>query len=541
MRKTRAHILPIFFLTFTFGALPVVAQQGPPEITQQDLLEGLKNTSHWLGYSGGYSSQRHSPLTQITPENVRRLAAQWSFQTQTLGKFEATPLFVDGVLYVTGPNDTAWAIDAHTGKTIWHYDRELPPGVIACCGMVNRGFAVLGDKLFKATLDSHLLALSMKTGAILWNTTVQDFSKGYSGTMAPLVVKDKVIIGTAGGEYGIRGFIDAYDVQTGRRAWRFYTTAGPGDPENKTWKGDSWQTGGGATWLTGSYDPELNLVYWGTGNPGPDYNGDIREGDNLYTSSIVALDADTGKLKWYYQFSPHDTHDWDACQIPILADLTIGGQLRRVVMVANRNGFFYTLDRVTGKVILAKPFIHTEWAKEIGPDGRPVVLPNSDASLQGATTCPDNQGGTNWGSPAYSPGLRLMFVTARITCGTYYSWNLEYKPGESYRGGAPNANSGYSALRAYDPTTIEQRWEFRLHEPAWAGVLSTAGNVVFSGDMEGNFLAVDARNGKSLWRYQTGMPIYAAAITYLLDGRQYVVIPSGTTLTAFALPDPAQP
>jgi alcohol dehydrogenase (cytochrome c) len=538
MRRFTVRVLATVLFGLIGGSPSVAAQEAPPQITRQDLIDGLKNTSRWLMYSGSYSSQRHSPLTQITPENVHLLAPQWTFQTETLGKFEATPLFVDGVLYVTGPNDNAWAIDARTGKKIWSYHRDLPADVIACCGMVNRGFAALGDKLFKSTLDSHLVALSMKTGAILWNTDVQDFRQGYSGTPAPLVVKDKVIVGTAGGEYGIRGFIDAYDASTGQRVWRFYTTPGTGEPGNNTWKGDSWKTGGGATWLTGSYDPELNLIYWGTGNPGPDYNGDIREGDNLYTSSLVALDADTGKLKWYYQFSPHDTHDWDAVQIPVLADLTINGQLRKVVMLANRNGFFYTLDRATGKVIVAKPFIPTEWAKEIGPDGRPVVIPHTDATPQGTKTCPDNQGGTNWQSPSYDPALNLFFVTARITCGSYYSWDLEYKPGESFRGGAPAGNKGFSALRAFDPTTIERRWEFRLNQPAWAGVLSTAGNVVFGGDMEGNFFAVDARSGKNLWHYQTGMPIYAAPITYLLDGRQYVVIPSGTTLTAFALPSP---
>ena len=541
MRTLTVRVLATVLFSLIAGEPFAVAQQPPPQITEQDLLDGLKNTSRWLMYSGSYTSQRHSPLTQITPENAHLLAPQWTFQTDTLGKFETTPLYVDGVLYVTGPNDNAWALDARTGKAIWAYHRDLPAGVIACCGMVNRGFAALGDKLFKSTLDSHLVALSMKTGAILWNTNVQEFSQGYSGTAAPLVAKGKVIVGTAGGEYGIRGFIDAYDAQTGKRVWRFYTTPGLGEPGNDTWKGDSWKTGGGATWITGSYDPELNLIYWGTGNPGPDYNGDIRQGDNLYTSSLVALDADTGKLKWYYQFSPHDTHDWDAVQIPVLADLKMDGQMCKVLMLANRNGFFYTLDRVTGKVMAAKPFVPTDWAKEIGPDGRPVVLPHTDASSEGTKTCPDNQGGTNWQSPSYSPELGLMFVTARITCGSYYSWDLQYKPGESFRGGAPAGNKGYSALRAIDPTTIERRWEFRLNQPAWAGVLSTAANVVFSGDMEGNFFAVDARDGKNLWHYQTGMPIYAAPMTFLLDGRQYVVIASGTTLTAFALPPPAQP
>ena len=353
MRALMNRSLRLAAVIVAAGTWSVAAQQmASPQVTPQALRDGLKDPSRWLTYAGDYTNQRHSPLTQITPENVHRLAPQWAFQTETLGRFQATPLVVDGIIYVTGPLDTGWALDARTGRQLWRYRRELPGGLIACCGLVNRGFGVLGDRLFKTTLDAHVVAISMKTGAIVWDTVMENYRNGYSGTAAPLVVKDKVIVGMAGAEYGVRGFIDAYDAQTGKRSWRFYTTAGPDDPGHGTWRGTdpkAWEKGGGSTWVTGAYDPELNLVYWGTGNAGPDYDGSEREGDNLYTASIVALDADTGRLRWHYQFTPHDVWDWDAVQMPVLADLTLGGQPRKTVMFANRNGFFYLLDRATGK------------------------------------------------------------------------------------------------------------------------------------------------------------------------------------------------
>jgi alcohol dehydrogenase (cytochrome c) len=519
------------------GLSGIAAQQ--PQVTAQDLRDGLKQASRWLTYSGDYTNQRHSPLTQITPENVHRLTSQWVFQTDTLGKFEATPLVVDGVIYVTGPLDTGWALDARTGRQIWRYRRELPSGLIACCGLVNRGFGVLGDRLFKTTLDAHVVAIGVKSGAIVWDAVMENYRNGYSGTAAPLVVKDKVVVGMAGAEYGVRGFIDAYDAQTGKRAWRFFTTAGPDDPGHGTWRGmdpKAWEHGGGSTWATGAYDPELNLVYWGTGNAGPDYNGTEREGDNLYTASIVALDADTGRLRWHYQFTPHDVWDWDSTQMPVLADLTIAGQPRKVVMFANRNGFFYLLDRATGTLIRGKPFIETSWAKEIRADGRPMFLPNILPSEEGTRVCPDQSGGTNWMPPSFDRSLGLFFVTARESCGIFYTWKDDYNPGESFRGGAVQRlnDRQYSALRAIDVATGERRWDFPYASQSWAGVLSTASGLVFAGS-SGNFMAFDARTGKNLWHHQTGSALYAGAITYMVDDRQYVLLPSGTTLTAFAL------
>lgn len=554
MRFTSFGVGPAIVLAVSCGVATLVAQPSatpppgtppPGPITSQDLVAGLKNDgANWLTFGGNYANHRFSPLTQITPENVNHLTLQWMFQTGTLGNFETTSLLRDNVLYVTGPQNVAWAIDARSGRQIWRYRRELPAtGLTACCGLVNRGFAALGDTLFMTTLDAHLIALDMKTGNVVWDAVLDDYTIGYSATLAPIVAKDKVIVGVAGGEYGIRGFIDGYDAQTGKRAWRFYTIPGPGEPGFGTWAGDSWKIGGTGVWVTGAYDPEQNLVFFGTGNPGPDYHSESREGDNLYSCSLVVLDAETGKLRWHYQFTPHDVHDWDATEVPVLADLTIGGQPRKVVMFANRNGFYYTLDRTTGTIIVAKPYVQTTWAKQIDSQGRPVLLPGHTPDEKGEVTCPDLTGGTNFWPPSYDPRQRLLFVNARESCGTYFAWKPEYNAGERFTGGAmqrdPNA---YGALRALDPTTGERRWEFRYPTPSAAGLLTTASNLIFSGDNEANVMALDSSNGKLLWRQQLGANMHGTSpTTFLLDGRQFVVIPAGTTLTAWALPDARRP
>src|SRR5438067_1667210 len=407
-----------------------------PGIGYRDLLDGLKDPSRWLTFSGDYTGRRHSPLTQITRENVGRLAAEWTFQT----------------------------------------------------GTVTRG----------------------------------------------------------------RGFLDAYDPASGARIWRFYTVPAPGEPGSETWPApEAAARGGGGTWMTGTYDPELNLLYWGTGNPNPDYYGDDRKGDNLYTNSLVAIDARTGAPKWHYQFTPHDTHDWDSNHVAVLADVTIGGaprpstgsgrtepvEVRKVVMVANRNGFFYVLDRRDGTLLVGKPFTDTTWAREIGRDGRPIVLND------GTKSCvPDQWGGTNFNPPSFDPALSLFFVNARETCATFVPQAPKIAPGRQNFGGVVRVDreQAYGALRALDPATGERRWEFRYPSPSMAGVMTTASGLVFAGDNEGNVMAFDARTGANLWRYATGNPIWGAApMTYLLDGRQHVVIASGATLLSFALPDRA--
>jgi len=536
----RALTIRLVLLAALTASVSLMAQ-GTPAITPQDIAEGLKDPGRWLTYGGDYGSQRYSPLTQITPANVNRLVPQWTFQTGTTGAFQTTPLLIDGVLYVTGFNNNAWAVDARSGRQIWRYRRDIPSDLHNCCGAVNRGFAVLGDRLFMTTIDAHLVALDMKTGSLLYDVELADYKVGYSATVAPLAVKDKIIIGIAGAEFGIRGFIDAYDPLTGKRDWRFWTVAGPGDPGFSSWpqNSDAYKRGGGSIWVTGSYDPEQNLVFFGTGNPGPDYYSQNREGDNLYTASLVALDADTGKAKWHYQFTPHDVHDWDSTQVPVLADLPINGQTRKVVMFANRNGFFYTIDRVTGKIIVAKPFVETTWAKEIGPTGRPVLLPGNIPDENGTKTCPDLGGGTNYMSPSYDPSTRTFFVTARETCATYYSWEQPFQPGVQWESGAtqrPRGQVNFGALRAIDPATGERKWEFRYPTVSSSGVLSTASGLVFNADGDGNILAFDSRTGKNLWHYQTGSGIRATAgTTYMLDGKQYLLVPSGSTLVAFAL------
>jgi alcohol dehydrogenase (cytochrome c) len=529
MRRIANGLLVVFLV---FGTVSVAQN-----VVTEDLVDGLKDPTSWLSYSGDYSGKRHSPLTGITPANVEGLKAEWTFQTGVLGKFEATPIVLDGIIYISGPDNNAWAIDARTGRTIWRYRRNLPGGLSVCCGRVNRGLAVFGDKLFMVTLDIHLLALDMKTGRVVYDVAIDDHELGYTGTVAPLVVNDKVIVGVAGAEFGVRGFIDAFDIETGVRAWRFWTVPGPGEPGTETWAGDSWAHGGAPTWVTGTFDPELNLVYWGTGNPSPDYNGEARLGDNLYSNCVLALDADTGELRWYFQFTPHDTHDWDSNHVPVLLDREIDGVRRKLISVANRNGFFYTLDRTNGELLVAKPYINTTWAKEIDSDGRPVVLPDTEPTEEGNYVCPDLFGGTNFMSPSFNPDTGLFYVTARETCAVYFKWEQEFVVGERYEGGAVRreGDTSYGALRAIEPLTGDLRWEFRYEEPAFAGAMSTASGLVFAGDQDGYIMAFDAEDGELLWRYPTGSGIYAAPTTFMLDGRQYMLIPSGTTLTAFAL------
>jgi alcohol dehydrogenase (cytochrome c) len=527
-------------------AITVWAQRG--QITSKDLLDGLKNPGRWLTYSGDYTSRRYSPLKQIHPGNVQNLTTKWTFLAEGMSAgrgFTGSPLIVDGTIYMTGNDNLAWAIDARTGQQIWRYKRELPTGLSYGGGnRGNRGFAILGDMLFMGTLDAHLVAFDRHTGKVLWDVAIDDYKLGHAALGAPLVVKDKVIIGNSGGDMASRGFLDAYEPKTGKRIWRFYTIPAAGEPGSETWsQPDVLPRGGGAMWVTGSYDPDLNLLYWGTGNPNPNYFGDVRQGDNLYTVSLVAIDADTGKLKWHYQFVPHDTHDWDANQIPVLGDLTMNGQRHKVVMVASRNGFFYTFDRKTGKLLVAKPFTGTQWAREIGPDGRPVVL-NTGMTPLGQptvpTTCvPDLRGGTNYNPPSFDPELTLFFVMARESCAIYTPQDIPVTAGRLTNGGSMRTlpDPSYSALRALDPKTGDLKWEYKFPTLNLAGVMSTASGLVFAGDNEGTLNAFDSRSGKRLWSTPMGSPIWGAApTTYMIDNKQYVVLPAGLKLVAFTLP-----
>jgi len=508
------------------------------QVSYDQLMDSSHQPQNWLTYSGDYSGKRYSDLNQIDAENVSRLAAAWVFQTGVTGKIEATPLEIDGILYFTAADDHGYALDARTGRVIWRYDRSLPARVPVCCGRVNRGFAALGDKLFMATIDAHVVALDAKTGNVVWDTEAADFTKGYTFTVAPLVVKDKVIVGVSGGEYGIRGFIDAYDANTGKRAWRFFTVPAAGEPGSETWAGDSMARGGAPAWVTGSYDPELNLIYWPTGNPSPSDDTSVRGGDNLYSNSVLALDADSGKLKWYFQFTPGDAHDWDATQTPVLLDLTLDGHPRKLLAHANRNGFFYLLDRTDGKFLLAKAFGRQTWAKEISPDGRPQVLPAAAPTKDGAVACPGAAGATNFMSPSFNPQTGLLYVTAREQCDLFTAAPQPFHPGHPYIGSVyfkPVEEKAWGALRAIDPKTGNVQWEFKYVSPSWTGTLSTAGGLVFSADMEGNLIAFDARTGNDLWHFQTGSTIFASPVTYSLGQKQYVAIASGGSLLAFSL------
>ena len=508
------------------------------QVPYERILRAASEPGNWLTYSGIYQSHRYSSLDQITRANVGRLKAAWIYQIRARHKFEATPLVFDGVMYLSEPPSDVTALDLRTGRPLWSYRRTIPEGIIACCGQVNRGVAALDDQIFVGTIDAHLVALDMKTGRVRWDIAVADYKTGYSITPAPLAVKDKVIIGVAGAEYGVRGFLDAYDARSGRRTWRFWTTPGPGEPGNETWSGESWKTGGATTWVTGSYDPKANLIYWGTGNPGPDYIGDVREGDNLYSDCLIALDADTGKLKWHFQFVPHDVNDIDATQIPVLVDAVFRAKSRKLVLFANRNAFYYILDRLTGEFLLAKQFARQTWARGIDTRGRPIPNPATVPSIEGAVVYPDDDGAANWHSPSYSPQTRLFYQNTRESGAIFYRTEAPYEPGKVFMGASRRripGEEGWGALRALESLTGEKRWEFKLHTPPWSGILSTAGRLVFSGTMEGDFFALDADTGKLLWRFQTGGPIWAAPISYLSEGKQYVAIAAGSSLVVFGL------
>jgi alcohol dehydrogenase (cytochrome c) len=535
-------------LVLLLGATALNAQ-----VTSQRLLRAQQEPQNWLTHSGGYHGHRHSPLTQITPANAKNLELQWVWQARSLEKFEATPLVVDGIMYtVQMPNDIV-ALDATSGRVFWIYNHRPAANSRPCCGRVNRGVAILGDTLYMTTIDAKLLAIDAKNGALRWSVEIAKPESGYALTVAPLVIKDKVVIGTAGAEYGIRGFVAAYDANTGKEAWRFYTIAGPGEPGHETWPAgtDAWKHGGGSIWVTGSYDPETNLTYWGTGNPGPDWNSDARAGDNLYSDSVVALDADTGKLKWHYQFTPHDDWDYDSTQVPVLADLQWQGRPRKVLLFANRNGFFYVLDRTNGQFLLGKPFARVTWASHIDETGRPVRVPGKEPTREGVLVYPGVQGATNWYSPSFSPRTGLMYVpTWDDYSSSFVKLPVTYEEGKSFTGGAPRSivpsirfpqvnnrseADGYGAVRAIDPLTGERKWEFKMSDVTDSGILSTAGDVVFSGGREGYFFALNARTGEMLWKASVGGGVASGPMSYAINGRQYISVAAGAAIFTYAL------
>lgn len=508
------------------------------QVSHERILKASSEPANWLTYSGNFAGHRYSSLDGIHEGNVQQLRPLWAYQVNSLQKFETSPLVVDGVMYISEPPSHVTALDTRTGRPMWKYRRIIPDDLRVCCGEVNRGVAILGDLIYIGTVDAHLVALHAKTGAVIWDVEVANYKTGHSITAAPLAVKDKIVIGMAGGEYGVRGFLDAYDAKSGKRAWRFWTIPGPGEPGNETWKGDSWKTGSATTWVTGAYDPETNLVYWGTGNPGPDWNGDVRGGDNLYSDCLIALDLDTGKLKWHFQFTPHDVHDWDATEVPVLVDGEVRGQKRKLVVFANRNAFYYVLDRVTGQFLVGKPYAKQTWAKGLDDSGRPSRAPGTMPSLEGTPVWPSVAGAANWYSPTFSPKSGLFYVAVRESGAVYFIGDPEYKEGEQFNGGGFRSVPGelqYGAVRAFVPATGEMKWEYRLFSPPWAGLLSTAGNLVFGSTNEGQVFALQASTGKPLWRYQTGGVGRGNPISYSVEGKQYVAVTMGNALHVFGM------
>jgi len=499
----------------------------------------------WPSYNGLMNGNRHSSLTEISPENISSLRPAWSFPITEAGRdLEMTPVVVDGVMYVTTANKVH-ALDASSGREIWTYQRPRTPGVMGDAGRgANRGVAVLGDRVFMVTDNANMLAIDRLEGRLLWESEMGDHLDHYGGTLAPLVVKDVVIGGVGGGDEGIRGFVVAYDVNTGEERWRFWTIPLPGEPGSETWKGNILPHGCGATWLTGTYDPDLDLLYWPVGNPCPDMNGDNRVGDNLYSDSMLALDPDTGELKWHYQFTPHDEFDWDAQETPILVDADWQGSPRKLLLQANRNGFFYVIDRTNGELLRGVPFIDKlTWATGIGDDGRPILVPGKRPTFAGNVVCPGLAGGTNWLSPAYSPDTGLFYVQATEYCQVFSKREEKWERGKAYFGGAAKNVPGEVRkrfLRAIDVATGERRWEIYEGDGgwrSWGGVLSTASGLVFYGDDSGAFAAVRATDGEPLWSFNANVAWHASPMTYEAKGRQYVSIAAGRVVMSFALSD----
>lgn len=503
-------------------------------------------SGEWPTYNGNIGGNRYSQLTQIHSENVSRLSPKWTFTLPgTHRPLETTPVVVDGIMYVTAANE-CYALDARTGRQIWRYARPRTEGLVptgdAITG-INRGVAILGARVFMVTDNAHLLALHRFTGQLLWEVEMADYRQNYAATAAPLVVNDLVISGISGGDEGVRGFLSAYKASTGERVWQFWTAPAPGEPGSETWVGDSIHHPGASTWMTGTYDSESGLLYWGVGNPGPDHNGDQRKGDNLYSCSILALDPATGKLRWYRQLTPHNLHDWDATQTPMVVNTSFQGRPRKLLVQSNRNGFFYVMDRLTGELLLAKPFIRNmTWATGVDTNGRPILVPGNEPTYGGTRVCPGPAGATNWISPAFDPTSNLYFVLAHEACAIFTKADEKFEIGKSFYGGSTRrapGDTGKKYLRAIDLNTGNIRWEIAdiggmILE---SGLMATAGNLVFYGDNTGNFIAADSRNGSLLWHFNTNLNFKAGPMTYTSDGQQRVAIAAGSTIFSFGLPD----
>jgi alcohol dehydrogenase (cytochrome c) len=547
--------------------LLLIAAASPAHVTYDRLLRADREPQNWLSYSGNYAGHRYSPLTQINRTNVKYLQLKWSYHplyaknSNSQNKMENTPLVVDGIMY-TGTALETVALDAVTGREYWKLARPLDPKEYYNAYEVNKGLAIAGETLFWATVDCHLLAIDAKTGRVIWDKVLVDYKKGYQYNVPPLVVRDMVILGPATNEMGANCWVAAYAVKDGKELWRFDTAPNSADdPAAKTWVGDSWKYGGSPIWNAGGYDPETNLTFWGTGNPNPGWNGDTRTpADNLYSDSVIALDADTGKLKWHYQFTPGDEYDWDATQIPVLVDMEWQGRPRKLMLWANRNGFFYVLDRVSGQFLMAKAFVKQTWNLGFDDQGRPIKNPEFwPKPMGGIVVFPGTQGGTNYYPPSYSPRTGLFYVAAWAN---YSSRSAKYDAGQwkeraRYTGATPppgtvvpgggrasrpsaafkKEDEGYGAILALDPKTGEQKWQYKMVDFTESGVLTTASDLLFSGGREGIFFALDARTGERLWHVNLGGPNASGPISYAVDGKQYVVGTGQGAMFVFSLPE----
>ncbi len=512
---------------------PTTDEQMPDiDVSPNRLLKAGEDTENWLMYGLDYGQSRYSPLADIDRANVENLVPAWAFQTGVRDGLTSTPLVVDGVIFLTTAWNHVFAIDARTGAELWHYERRLPPAkdMSYCCGPSNRGVAIRGGLLYMTTLDAHLVALEAKTGRVKWDIELGKGADNLNAKQPPLVVGDRLFVGIAGGDRASRGFIDAYHAETGERLWRFYTVPGPGEPGHETWSGDSWKTGGAAPWMHGTYDPELNLIYWSVGQPFPVYDGDARRGDNLYSNSVVALDPESGELKWHYQFTPNGVWDYDGVTETIPVEIRHEGRLRKAIIHADRNGYFYAIDRTNGEFLFAKPFVRVTWSTGFTPQGRPILNPKAIPSYDGVEVCPGAAGGKQWTGMAYSPRTHRAYLPVIENCAVFYNYGVKAKeqglpPGPD--GFKYIAGEAFGKVMAIDPDTGEADWEVRTRSPMSASMLATAGGLVFTGDAEGNLLAYDDESGDLLWSFQTGSGIRSGPVTFRLDGVQYIAVASG--------------
>jgi alcohol dehydrogenase (cytochrome c) len=540
-RRMLVLTLCVFAVTLSGAAQDVNSSgKGVMDVRPAQLLSNTIK-SDWPSYNGDYTGRRFSSLTQITPQNVAQLQAQWVFHAKSAGVLQATPVVVNGIMYMTASND-AYALNAQSGQVLWHYSRPVSSGLVDdAAGHINRGVAVLDTRLYMETDNAHLLCLDARGGQLIWDIAYAEENKNYGGTSAPLIIKDKVLVGTSGGDDGVRGFLAAFDASTGKLAWRLWTIPAPGEFGSSSWPGDSYLHGGGTTWMPGTYDPELDTLYWGTGNAAPDYDGSMRPGDDLYTSSLLAINPDTGKLKWYFQFTPHDLYDYDGVETPVMVNTSYKGKPRKLIVEANRNGFIYVLDRTNGKFLSATQFSkNLNWAKGIDSSGRPIVT-DLQPTTEGTRICPGVVGATNWFSPSYSETTHLFYFLSVETCSVYFRKPSRFEEGQEYYSTGTKQDPNdvtEKILLSFNPETNAFVWRSPQSggSHSWGGVMSTATGLLFFADDAHFFEAANGGTGKSLWRFNTGQTFKASPMSYAVEGKQYVAIASGTDLFSFALP-----